>query len=69
MKTIWSPLTLERVQGIARYIAKDKPSAADKWVKELFKIVDRLALHPRSCRIVSEINRGQLKNGLQPVLS
>lgn len=61
MKIIWSPLALERVQGIARYIAKDKPSAADKWVKELFKIVERLTLHPRSCRIVPELNRDDVR--------
>ena len=61
MKIIWSPLALERVQGIARYIAKDKPSAADKWVRELFKIVERLALHPRSCRIVPELNREDVR--------
>lgn len=61
MKIIWSPLALERVQGIARYIAKDKPSAADKWVRELFKIVARLALHPRSCRIVPELNREDVR--------
>jgi len=61
MKITWSPLALERVQGIARYIAKDKPSAADKWVRGLFEIVGRLALHPRSCRIVPELNREDVR--------
>ena len=61
MKIIWSPLALERVREIARYIAKDKPSAADKWVKELFKIVARLALHPRSCRVVPELSREDMR--------
>lgn len=61
MKIVWSPLALERVQEITRYIAKDKPSAADKWAKELFKIVARLDLHPRSCRVVPELNREDVR--------
>jgi len=61
IKIIWSPLALERVQGIACYIAKDKPSAAEKWVRGLFEIVGRLAQHPRSCRVVPELNREDVR--------
>ena len=61
MKIVWSPLALERVQEIARYIAIDKPTAADKWVKDLFNIVARLVLHPRSCRVVPELNREDVR--------
>lgn len=61
MKIEWSPLALERVRDIARYIARDKPSAAEKWVKELFKLVGRLATQPRSCRVVPELNRPELR--------
>lgn len=57
MKLIWSPLALERVRDIAGYIARDKPSAAEKWVKKLFEVVGALPLQPRSCRVVPELNR------------
>ncbi len=61
MKIEWSPLALERVRDIARYIARDKPTAAEKWVKELFKRVDRLATQPQSCRVVPELNRQDIR--------
>jgi len=28
----WSPLALDRVSDIARYIARDNPDAAEQWV-------------------------------------
>ncbi len=61
MNIIWSPLALERVRNIARYIARDKPTAADKWVKDLFKLVGRLSTQPQSCRIVPELNRPDIR--------
>ena len=61
MKIVWSPLALERVRDIARYIARDKPSAAEKWVKELFKVVGRLSMQPQSSRVVPELNRPELR--------
>jgi plasmid stabilization system protein ParE len=61
MKIIWSPLALERVQEIACYIARDKPSAAEKWVKDLFTLVGRVATQPRRCRIVPELNRPDIR--------
>jgi len=61
MKIIWSPLALERVRDIARYIARDKPSAAEKWVKDLFNLVGRLSTQPRSCRVVPELNRPDIR--------
>ena len=61
MKIIWSPLALARVREIACYIARDKPHAAERWVKELFKVVGRLAKHPRSCRTLPELNREDVR--------
>ena len=61
MNIIWSPLALERVRNIANYIARDKPTAADKWVKELFKLVGRLSTQPQSCRVVPELNRPDIR--------
>lgn len=36
MKIVWSPLALERVEDITRYIAEDCPDAAVRWVDDLF---------------------------------
>lgn len=55
MKLEWSPLALDRVSEIARYIAKDNPAAAERWVNELFDSVKRLADFPESGRVVPEI--------------
>jgi toxin ParE1/3/4 len=48
-------LALDRVADIARYIAKDNPGAAERWVNELFDSVERLADFPESGRIVPEV--------------
>ena len=61
MKIVWSPLALERVQDIARYIARDKPSAAEKWVRNLFNAVGGLSEQPRSCRMVPELKRPDIR--------
>ena len=55
MKIIWSPLAIERANEQARYIARDKPEAALKWLDGLFKVTDRLERFPKSGRIVPEI--------------
>ena len=51
----WSPLALDRVSAIARYIAEDNPGAAERWVNELFDSVARLADFPESGRVVPEV--------------
>jgi toxin ParE1/3/4 len=55
VKVEWSPLALDRVSDIARYIAKDNPGAAERWVNELFESVERLADFPESGRVVPEV--------------
>ena len=55
MRVEWSPLALDRVSEIARYIAKDNPDAAERWVNELFESVERLADFPASGRVVPEV--------------
>lgn len=61
MKVIWTPFALERVNDIARYIARDKPAAAAKWVKGLFRLFGRLSSQPHSCRVVPELNRPDIR--------
>jgi len=55
MKIIWSPMAVDRASEIAEYIAKDKPSAAEKWIKTVFAKVAQLKSSPEIGRIVPEI--------------
>ncbi len=61
MKIVWSPLALERVEDIARYIAEDKPEAAVQWVEDLFAAVARLADFPESGRMVPEVGSRRIR--------
>ena len=61
MKIAWSPLALERVSEIARYIAHDNPDAAERWVEALFDSVQRLSKHPQSGRIVPEVGVARIR--------
>jgi len=55
VKVEWSPLALDRVSDIARFIARDNPAAAERWINELFDAVERLAEFPERGRIVPEV--------------
>ncbi len=55
MKVIWSPLAIEKLEATAKYIALDKPSAADKWVNDVFDRADMLASQPELGREVPEL--------------
>ena len=61
MKIVWSPLALKRVQEIAAYIAMDKPSAAEDWIRGLFKAVAKLVRYPEIGRIVPEVQRADIR--------
>ena len=55
MKVVWSPLALEKLQATAKFIALDKPSAADKWVNDVFDHTDLLGSQPELGREVPEL--------------
>jgi plasmid stabilization system protein ParE len=61
MKITWSLLALERVGEIAEYIARDNPSAAEKWVDSVFLKVGKLFTFPESGRHLPEIKRTDLR--------
>ena len=61
MKIVWSPLALERVEDIARYIAEDNPDAAVRWVDDLFLAVGRLVDFPESGRMVPEVGSRRIR--------
>lgn len=64
MKIVWSPLAIDRASEIANYIARDKPSAAKKWIDTIFSKVEHLKTSPEIGRIVPEINNRQFRDVL-----
>ena len=61
MNIVWSPLAIDRASEIAGYIAQDKPSAAEKWIKKVFSKVEQLKTSPEIGRIVPEISNNQFR--------
>jgi len=61
MKIIWSPLAIDRASEIAKYIAQDKPSATENWIKTVFSKVERLKSSPEIGRVVSEIKNDSFR--------
>ncbi len=61
MKIIWSPLALERTGEIVAYIARDNPTAAEKWVEDVFTKVGKLTEFPESGRQLPETRRTNLR--------
>lgn len=61
MNIVWSPLAVDRASEIAVYIAQDKPSAAEKWIKTVFSKVEQLKSFPEMGRIVPELGNNQLR--------
>jgi plasmid stabilization system protein ParE len=61
MKIKWSPLSLQRIQEIADYIAEDNNSAANNWIDEVFEKVKALKDNPEFGRVVPEIGRPDIR--------
>lgn len=61
MRIVWSPLAVDRASEIARYIAQDKPSAAEKWIAVVFSKVDQLRSSPEIGRVVPEIGNERFR--------
>ncbi|MBL4901180.1 MAG: type II toxin-antitoxin system RelE/ParE family toxin [Desulfocapsa sp.] len=61
MKIIWSPLAVDRASEIAEYISLDNPTAAKKWINDIFKKVLILKSSPQIGRTVPEINRKEIR--------
>lgn len=54
---IWDPVALDHLQGIAQYIAKDSPSAANRLVQRIFTRLERLEMFPHSGGYIAEDSR------------
>ncbi len=55
MRVVWSPLAIERAVEQARYIARDKPGAAQRWLTGLFASTGKLSRMPRLGPVVPEL--------------
>jgi|SRR6266496_3036767 len=54
-EVIWTQAALSDLDGIADYIALDKPDAASRLVDRVFKHVELLARHPELGPTISEL--------------
>jgi len=61
MKIFWSPLSIERITEITKFIAEDKPGAAEKWIHSIFSSVEKLVDFPQSGRIVPELDHEEIR--------
>ena len=66
MKIIWSPLAIDRITEIAKYIAQDNPRAAIKWIENLFEQVQLLNSSPKSGRMVPELSLIHISEPTRP---
>ena len=61
MNLVWSRLAIERAVAEARFIAEDKPGAAERWLEGLLAAVDRLGTFPNSGHVVPELPRSKYR--------
>ena len=54
-RLIWSQPALRDLEEIAEYIALDSPSAASRYVRKVFRAVERLKRYPDSGRRPEEL--------------
>ncbi len=65
MKLRWSIRAKNDLVEIGRYIARDKPGAARKWVEYLRKGARQAGDHPNWGRMVPEWNREDIREVIQ----
>ena len=65
MKIQWSPLAVDRISEIAEYIALDNPSAANKWVNDIFGSTEKLLDFPSIGRVVPELKDQKIRELLK----
>jgi len=54
-RIIWSPQSLEDVDVIRELIARDAPRTAERFIRRIFKTVERLERFPLSGSLVPEL--------------
>ncbi len=64
MKLRWTKHSLRDLIEIGRYIARDKPEAARRWVERLRRRARTGAAHPYAGRKVPELGRDEIREVL-----
>ncbi|MGH7771218.1 MAG: type II toxin-antitoxin system RelE/ParE family toxin [Candidatus Binatia bacterium] len=60
-RLIWAPAARLDLKDLASYIASNNPTAARRFVRSLFQVVQRLPEFPESGRIVPEFNDAHIR--------
>jgi plasmid stabilization system protein ParE len=60
-KLIWSPSARLDLKEIATFIAEDSPLIAERFVRSLFEVVERIAEYAESGRIVPEFGEPTIR--------
>jgi len=60
----WSRRAFQDLAGIYRFIARDQPEAAERWVARLVARGEGIATAPLSGRIVPELGRVDVREAL-----
>jgi len=60
-RLIWAPVARLDLKDLAACIAEDNPTAARRFVRNLFQVVQRLSQFPESGRIVPEFNDSHIR--------
>jgi len=60
-RVTWTPQSLEDIDAICEFIARDAPYYAQLFVTRVFNATDRLEIFPESGRKVPEINQQNIR--------
>ncbi len=61
VKIKWTPQSLDDIESIANFIARDSNYYAQMFVTKIFDTTNYLELFPESGQIVSELNRKEIR--------
>ena len=56
MKVFWTKESIDRLNEIELYIARDNPNAAIKFIDNLISLADNLSKNPERGRVVPEFS-------------
>ncbi len=60
-RIVWSPQSLEDIDAIAEFIARDSSFYAESTVAKIFDTVESLSNHPQLGRMVPEVGQDNLR--------
>ena len=65
MKLLWTETAKSDLISIRRYIARNNPANATRWIKRLRTNAGNVLHAPYSCRKVPEFNKNDLREALE----